>query len=159
MATSLAGDCAGDAGASAMAQAQAKAGEILGKLGTKAQQELEAKAAEAGVAIDTSAAGAEAADDPSAKIAADWFAARQVALTDGDLSVVKTISTPKVAQQAQRWVKRNKRLAGKKFQFDVVGVEAGSVDLCIGPKGKRPRTLVLKDGLVAANTKGDHTCA
>jgi len=163
--------------------ANAKAQELLGKVPAGAKEQLEAKLAENGITLGTApaaaggaggagasegasggadggaAGGSDAAVDPTVTLAQDWFASRQSALSDGDLTVLKSLSTPKVATRAQRWVNRHKKRAGKPLTINVAATAGNKVQVCVGPKGKNARVLVLnKKGLVKANRKGTHTC-
>ncbi|WP_067439027.1 hypothetical protein [Nocardioides jensenii] len=178
-----AAEAAASAKAEASEKASAKAEEAKGKAKEKAEEaKAKAKAGAGDESADDKAAGDEGtgtgsdvgsggagnvtvdlgdfSDDPSAKAVAGFFEARQAAMAAGgeDLSDLEAATTPARFKRVSAVVERN---AGKTtpFMVTVVGVEAGSVDVCVGPDGTRARTLRLEGDKVADNTQGDHTCA
>lgn len=149
-----AGEKASGAAASAMAEATAKAGEILSQLGADTQAKLQEKIDAAGITVDSG----EFADEPTANVAEQFFAARQAALVDGDASIATQLATPAYQKKVQRYVAKRQGKA-KPFTITVVNAQGETVDLCVGPKGTKPKTVTLEGGLVAKVTKGAHTCA
>ncbi|RJS47186.1 hypothetical protein [Nocardioides cavernaquae] len=127
--------------------------DVLGKLSPEQQEKLQGLDA---VALGEKGALAEDADSLTV---AEFFAARQSAAATGgeDLSALEAVTGPRVFKRASRYVVRN---SGKDIPFvvNVVAAEAGSVDVCVGPKGKKSRTLTVTDGKVVKNIAGDHTC-
>ena len=173
-ASDLAKDKAGDLANGQLGDlAKKKAGELIGKLSPEDQQKLQDALKTAGVTIDTSgdagaasgdasdgaSAGSAAAADPTATMATDFFAARQAALKDGDVSLLRELTGPKKFKQVARWVKNHPGQAGKPFTIKVVSVKANTADVCVGPKGKLPKTVALnKNGKVMAVRPGKHIC-
>ncbi|MEX0426169.1 hypothetical protein AB3X52_00960 [Nocardioides sp. DS6] len=163
----LAKDKAGDLADGKLGDlAKQKAGELVKKLSPEDQQKLESALKSAGITIDTGdgaksdgATGDDAAADPTATMAADFFAARQAALKDGDVSLLKQLTGPKKFTQVSRWVKKHAGQADKPFKVTVVGSQGNKADVCVGTKGKTARTVVLnKNGKVMAVRPGTHTC-
>ena len=155
-ATAKAGEVAGSAGADAVARATQKAADLLQQLSPATQKKLDEAVAAPGVQADLGSFEGE----PTATVAEEFLAARQAALATGDLSAVDAIATPQMAKRAQRFVRKNKKRAGKPFQIRIVGVTDDGTQVCIGPKGQRARVVVTDvAGKVARITKGTHTCA
>lgn len=135
-----------------------KAGGVLDKLSPESKQKLQSALDAAGVKVDV--ADPKEAKEPAAKLAEEYLATRQAALKTKDTSALKDIATPKMVKRANRYVKRQSKRAGKPFQIKVVNVEAQGTDVCVGTKGKRPKTVVINQkGLVSAIKKGTHSCA
>jgi len=135
-----------------------KAGAILDKLSPETKEKLQSALNAAGVDVDV--ADPKLKDEPAVTLAEQYLAARQAALKSNDLSAVKEISTPKMVKKAKRYVKKNAKRADKPFQIKVVSVSDQGTDVCVGAKGKRPKTVVINDaGLVAGIKKGAHSCA
>lgn len=181
-------DKAAEAAASAKAEASEKASqkadEAKGKAKAKAEEAKTKAKDKAGMSDDESAdeaagdgtdAGSDAgaagsgnvtvdlgefADDPSAQAAAGFFEARQaaVASSGADLGDLQAATTADRFKRASAYVERHAGHDGP-FMVTVVGVESGSVEVCVGPDGTRARTLTLEGDKVADNTQGDHTCA
>lgn len=135
-----------------------KAGELLNDVKAKLSPEQQEKL-EGADAVALGAEG-ELAEDPNSLTVAEFFAARQQAAANGgeDLSALEAITGPRVFKRTSRYVTRN---SGKDLPFvvSVVSSEAGSVNACVGPKGKRARTLTVTDGKITKNVAGQHTCA
>jgi hypothetical protein len=135
------------------AKAGALVDDVLGKLSPEQQEKLQG--------LDAVALGEKGAlaEDAESLAVAEFFAARQSAAATGgeDLSALEAVSGPRVFKRASKYVVRN---SGKDIPFvvNVVASEAGSVDVCVGPKGKKSRSLTVTDGKVVKNVAGDHTC-
>lgn len=137
---------------------QGKAGalvnDVMAKLSPEQQDKLQG--------VDAVALGAEGelTEDADSLTVAEFFAARQQAAANGgeDLSALEALAGPRVFKRSTRYVTRN---SGKDLPFvvSVVSSEAGAVNACVGPQGKRARTLTVTDGKVTKNVAGQHTCA
>ncbi|TCJ21311.1 hypothetical protein [Nocardioides jejuensis] len=160
-AASKGADAAKDAASKAADQAKGKAGElgnsllqdIKSKLSPEQQKKLEF--------VDTVGLGkkGELVEDADSLTVADYFGARQEAAANSgeDLSDLQAVAAGRGLRNATRYVTK---FAGQtpKFSIEVVSSDAGTVNACAGPKGKKARTLIVKDGKVVANRKGTHTC-
>jgi hypothetical protein len=141
-ATELGGDKAG-----------ALANDVLDKLSPDEQQKLQG--------LDAVALGekGELTEDADSLTVAEFFAARQSAAATGgeDLSALEAVSGQRVLKRATKYVVRN---SGKDIPFvvNVVSSEGGTVDVCVGPKGKKARSITVQDGKVVKNLAGKHTC-
>ncbi|MGH3413716.1 MAG: hypothetical protein ACRDPH_11625 [Marmoricola sp.] len=99
------------------------------------------------------------AKDPGAKAVAEFYTVRQAAIAgSGKLGQVKSVTSPAMFTSATHYVKGH---AGEKspFKASVVGVKGSSVNVCVGPKGTRARTLTVKSDKVTQNTEGSQSCA
>lgn len=151
-------DAAKSAASKAADSAKAKASDMAGstfedikaKLSPEQQKKLES--------LDTVGLGEEGelAEDADSITVADYFAARQAAVTSGDLTDLQEVAAARGLRNAKRYIARGH--APKHFTVNVVSSEAGTVSVCAGPKGKNARTLTVKDGKVVLNAKGTHTC-
>jgi 3',5'-cyclic AMP phosphodiesterase CpdA len=147
-----------DAASGVADKAKAKASEmagstfedVLAKLSPEQQEKL--KGLEA-VALGTEG---ELQEDPDSLTAAEYFAARQAAVESGDLTDLKAVAAKRGLRNAKRYISRGKAPAN--FVVNVVSSDAGTVNVCVGPKGKNPRTLTITEGKVTLNAKGTHTC-
>lgn len=178
-----AASAAESAKAEASKKAAEKAEEAKGKAGDNAKDaadKLKDKAKGAGSGADgTDAEGTDGADgangagdgsvkvdlgdfadDPDAKAVTGFYEVRQAAAAadDGDVADLEAAATPAQFKKASNYVDAHAGQAGS-FMVTVVGVDAGSVDVCVGPEGTRARTLTVEGGKVAGNAKGEHTCS
>lgn len=129
--------------------------DLLAKLDPATQQKLRAGLDATGVDADLGTF----TNDPAATLGEEFLGARQAALGTGDLSDLKAIATPKMVKRSKRYVKRNSRRAGTPYVIKVVGQDGTGTQVCVGPKGKRAKTVVVNaQGRVAALRKGTHTC-
>jgi len=98
-------------------------------------------------------------DDAGAKTVGEFFSARQAAVVanDGDLDALEAITTAGRFQAVSAFVSKYGGKASP-LKVTVVGADATSVDVCVGPNGDRPRTFDIEDGKVAGNGTADHTC-
>jgi hypothetical protein len=154
-------DAAKDAASKAADKAKGKASEMAGsafedikaKLSPEQQKKLEFVDA---VGLGTKG---ELTEDADSLTVADYFGARQEAAANSgeDLTDLQAVSAGRGLRNATRYVTR---FAGQtpKFSLEVVSSESGTVNACVGPKAKRARTLIVKNGKVVANRKGTHTC-
>ena len=128
---------------------------LLAKLDPSTRAKLQAGLDATGVSADLGTF----TNDPAATLGEEFLGARQAALGNGDLSDIKTIATPKMVKRTKRYVKRNSERAGKPYVIKVVGQDATGTQVCIGPKGKKAKTVVINaQGQVAGLRKGTQSC-
>jgi hypothetical protein len=150
----VAASAAADLSGTSPEELKQQAGDLLKRLSPETKQKLQGALDAAGVKADLGSSG-----EPTATLAEQYFAARQAALSSHDLTALKAISTPTMAAKAQKYVTKQAKKAGKPFVITVVGQDASGTQLCVGPKGTRPKVVVTNDkGQVAGIHKGPQTC-
>lgn len=147
-----------DTASGAADKAKSKASEMAGSMYEDITAKLSPEQQEKLKGLESVALGneGELKEDPDALLVAEYFAARQAAVKSGDLSEVEAIAAKQGLRNAKRYIAKGK--APKTFSVNVVSSEAGKLEACVGPKGKKARLLVVADGKVVKNGKGTHTC-
>jgi hypothetical protein len=152
-ASEAAGKLKEKAGEMAVDKASTLVDDVLAKLSPDEQEKLQG--------LDAVALGQNGAltEDADSLTVAEFFAARQSAAATGgeDLSALEAVTSPRVFKRSSRYVVRN---SGKDLPFVVTVVSSGSgtVEACVGPKGKRARVLTVQDGKVVKNAAGTQAC-
>lgn len=147
-----------DAASGAADKAKSKASDMAGSMFEDVKSKLSPEQQKKLESLESVALGneGELKEDPDALLVAEYFAARQAAVASGDLSEVEAIAAKQALRNAKRYVAKGK--APKNFSVNVVTSEAGTIEACVGPKGKNARALTIVDGKVVKNRKGTHTC-
>lgn len=151
-------EAAKSAASEAAAKASGKAGDLAGSMFEDIKEKLSPEQQKKLESLDTVGLGEEGelAQDADSLTVADYFGARQAAVASGDLTELKQVAAKRGLRNAKRYIRRGH--APKSFSVDVVSSESGTVNVCVGPKGKNARTLTVVDGKVVLNAKGTHTC-
>lgn len=147
-----------DAASGAADKAKSKASDMAGSMFEDVKSKLSPEQQKKLESLESVALGneGELKEDPDALLVAEYFAARQAAVESGDLSEVEAVAAKQGLRNAKRYVAKGK--APKNFSVNVVTSEAGTIEACVGPKGKNARALTIVDGKVVKNRKGTHTC-
>lgn len=160
-ATSSATPKAKDAASKAADKASEKASKKARELFTDATAKLSAADQRRLESLDRVGLGrqGELADDRDALTVAAYFAARQAMAADTgvDRLALEAASDGEALRDATVYVTEHTGETGP-FSVNVLTSANGTVDACVGPKAKEPRTLTLAGGKVVTDAPGDHAC-
>lgn len=167
---------ASEAASSAASQATEKASEAASKATDKVKKKAKKKAAAlfedataklspedqrrlrslALVGLGTKGA---LADDADAVTAAKYFAARQAMAADTgvDRTALEAVAEGSALRDATVYVTEHTGETGA-YSVNILTSAGGTVNACVGPKAKEPRTLTVTDGMVVTDSPGDHDC-